>query len=88
MAETLNLTPDQKTKVTAVFQTEASKRKEIRNDSTLTDDQKKEKAKALREDTTKQLKAILTADQFEKWQAMPRQGRGAGGPRQKRRASP
>lgn len=79
-AEALGLSKDTKAKFKATLQEENNKGKEIRNDSNLTDDQKKEKRKALREETNSKLKGILTAEQFEKWQKMRSPGRGPGGP--------
>ena len=68
MSSELNLTPDQKTKVTALMEDEARQRKELRADTSLSREQKREKAQALMADQEKKLKQILTPDQFQKWQ--------------------
>lgn len=68
MSSELNLTPDQKTKVTALMEDEAKQRKELRADASLSREQKREKGQALMADQEKKLKQILTPDQFQKWQ--------------------
>lgn len=80
MAEDLKLTDEQKPKVQAVFKTRAEKGRAIREDSSLSDEQKREKGKALMEEMNKKMKEILTAEQFEKWEKNRPQGR-PGGPR-------
>jgi Spy/CpxP family protein refolding chaperone len=59
----LNLTDDQKTKLTPIFADAKAKRGEIYKDTSLTPDQKKEKMMALREDTKTKVNAVLTPDQ-------------------------
>jgi protein CpxP len=78
MAEDLKLTDEQKTKVQALFKSQAEKGRAIREDSSLTDAQKREKGKALREDMTKGMKEILTSEQFAQWEKMRPQGRPGG----------
>jgi hypothetical protein len=68
MNSELNLTPDQKTKVTALMENEARKRQELRADTTLSREQKREKGQTMMADQEKKLKEILTPDQFQKWQ--------------------
>src|SRR5689334_14034114 len=63
MATELKLTDDQKTKVTAWYESQGKKRQELRN---LSQDERREKAKAMREEETKKMKEILTPEQFEK----------------------
>ena len=44
-------------------------------------EERREKARALMEDQNKKMKEILTADQYAKYEKMPRPGRGGpGGP--------
>jgi periplasmic protein CpxP/Spy len=64
----LNLTDDQKPKVKAVFDDQMQKIKDIRADSSLSQDDRRTKMKELRDNTTAQLKDILTPDQFATWQ--------------------
>jgi len=75
MATELKLTDDQKAKVTALLETEAKKRQELRADSSLSREDRRQKTRALTQEQTKQLKAILTPDQFEKWQKIRPQRR-------------
>ena len=73
LAEDLKLTDAQKPKVEAVLKAQMQKRQELRD---ATPEERKEKGKALREETTKKMKEILTAEQFAKFEKMP----GPGGP--------
>lgn len=75
MNSELNLTADQKTKVTALFEDESKKRQELRTDTSLTREQKREKGQALMADQDKKLKEILTPDQFKKYQEIRKQYR-------------
>lgn len=58
----LNLTDDQKGKVKDIFDEARTKRQDIMKDSSLTDDQKKEKMKELHSDTRTRVNEILTPD--------------------------
>ena len=64
----LTLTADQKTKIKAYFESERKKMQDMRADTSLTREQRQEKMKASREDLNKEMKSILTADQFTKWE--------------------
>jgi Spy/CpxP family protein refolding chaperone len=70
----LNLTDDQKPKVQAIMDADIQKRRELRQDTSLTREDFVAKQKAIHEDTTTQMKAVLTPEQFEKWQKMPQMG--------------
>jgi len=70
MATRLELNADQKTKVQAVFETEMKKMRELRADQSASREELRPKAQAIREDSNKQLKTILTPAQFEKWEKM------------------
>jgi periplasmic protein CpxP/Spy len=59
----LNLTDDQKGKLKDVFADAKTKRDSIANDSSLTQDQKKDKMKALHDDTMSKVNDVLTPDQ-------------------------
>lgn len=82
IAEELKLNDGQKTKVEAAMKEQGEKFRAIRQDSSLSDEQKREKGKALRDDLNKKMKEILTAEQYAKWEKMPGPGRpgGPGGP--------
>jgi len=86
-AAALNLTDDQKPKFQEIMKGAMDKRKALRDDTTLTPEDKKTKAKAIQDDTSAQLKTLLTADQYAKWEEMSKKmrgnrppGGGAGGP--------
>lgn len=79
MAEELKLSEEQKTKVEAAMKAQLEKRRAIGQDSSLSDEQKREKGRALREDLNKEMKKILSAEQFAKWEKMG-PGGGPGGP--------
>jgi Spy/CpxP family protein refolding chaperone len=65
MAEQLNLTADQKTKVQAIMEAHRQKMLDLRND---TGQDRQAKRKAVAEDLAQQMKAVLTPEQFDKWQ--------------------
>jgi len=75
LAEQLNLTDDQKPKVQSIMKAQMEKIRDLRQDTSLTPEDHKAKMKAIRENTVTQMKAVLTADQFQKWQAMQSQMR-------------
>jgi Spy/CpxP family protein refolding chaperone len=65
---TLNLTPDLKTRIETVMKDTRPKMQAIRTNASLTNEQKKEQLKALRESIRAQMKSILTPEQFEQLQ--------------------
>lgn len=68
MEKDLNLTADQKTKVQAVFEANAKKYQELREDSSMSREDRRAKMTAIREEENKKLKGILKPDQWEKYQ--------------------
>jgi periplasmic protein CpxP/Spy len=64
MSTQLNLTDDQKPKVKAVLEDSAKKMKD------LAPEDRRTKGKEIRDEETKQLKAILTDEQFKKYEEM------------------
>ena len=66
----LNLTADQKPKVQSIMEAQMQKMRDLRQDTSLTVEDRRAKAKAIHENTVTQMKAVLTADQFQKWQDM------------------
>lgn len=74
MKQELNLTDDQAAKLKTQREQLRTQMKTINSDSTLTADQKKEKAKQLFSQQKEQLKTILTPEQLAKMQSM-RKGR-------------
>lgn len=75
-AEALNLTPEQKTDLKSIRDNEKQQAQAIKNDSSLTADQKKAKLKDLRKDSHQQMMAKLTPDQQQKFKEMRKENRG------------
>lgn len=87
LAKELNLTDTQKPKFQEITKSSHEKLKALHDDTSLTKEEKKDKAKAIQEDTATQMKVLLTAEQFAKWQELTKKmrgnrppGGGAGGP--------
>jgi Spy/CpxP family protein refolding chaperone len=84
MAEQLNLTADQKPKVQSIMDTQRQKMLDLRNDTSLSPEDKQAKRKIVVEETAQQMKAVLTPEQFDKWQKTspmgPRRNRPNGPP--------
>lgn len=70
MMKKLNLSEDQKAKLKEMRDANKSKRDAINNDGKLTDEQKKEKMKALKEEQKKNMQGVLTDDQKTKMKEM------------------
>jgi periplasmic protein CpxP/Spy len=68
MAKELNLSQDQQDKLKPIFEKQRGQAQAIKNDSSLSQDQKKEKFQALRQDTMAQVNNILTPEQQQQWQ--------------------
>ena len=70
MNEQLKLSEDQQDKLKKLLTDQAAKTRELRQNTTLTAEQRREKSTKLREDNLKQLKEskILTDDQIQKWE--------------------
>jgi Spy/CpxP family protein refolding chaperone len=83
IAEELGLSAEQKTKFEAVMKDAAEKRKALRDDTSLTPEQRREKGKAIAEDTQKKVKEILTPDQQKKLEDLRKERRGRGPAKEK-----
>lgn len=70
MMKELNLSEDQKAKLKEMREANKSKRDAIKNDSKLTDEQKKEQMKALKEEQKKGMQGVLTDEQKSKMKEM------------------
>ena len=68
ISERLDLTDEQKEKLKPIFQEQFAKLRELRQNDTLSREDKLAKVKELREDINKKVEPILTAEQKEKWQ--------------------
>ncbi len=77
----LNLTDEQKPKFEAAMKEQNEKMRELRQDTTLSAEERRTKLRELRENSTANIKKILDAEQFEKWQKMQQAGVRARGPR-------
>ena len=79
-AKELNLTDEQKEKLQTVIRGQMEKVRDVRQDNSLSPEDKKEKLRAIREEIIAEVKKVLTPDQFEKWKAkLPQLAGGAGG---------
>jgi periplasmic protein CpxP/Spy len=70
MSTDLNLTDAQKPKVKAVLEDQQKKMQELRADTSLDQQARREKMTSIMEDTNKKIKEILTPEQQEKWTKM------------------
>ena len=70
MAQKLNLSQQQQDQLKPIFQSSRDQAKAIKNDTSLSADQKKEKLQALREQTKSQISGILTPEQQQQMAQM------------------
>lgn len=73
----LHLTAEQRAKMQAANQELREQMRQLRAETGLTSEQRREKARQLHEKHARKVKEILTPEQFEKWKQM-RQPRGRG----------
>jgi len=78
MTEELKLTDAQKPKVKAVLEATAKKGQELRGDTSVPREERREKMQAIMEQENKQLKEILTPDQYTKYEKIRAEMRGGG----------
>lgn len=82
MAEELKLTAEQKEKLQAAMREQNEKARTLREDTNLSQEDRRTKMRELRTDFTAKVKKILNAEQFEQWEKLnqggPRGGRGQG----------
>lgn len=69
MMNDMNLSPDQKTQLKALHESNMKQREAIKNDATLTPEQKKDKMKDLHKAQSEKMNSILTPDQQAKRKA-------------------
>jgi len=81
VAKELGLTDDQKQQLKPVLQAEAVKLKALRDDQSLSRQEKIEKLKAIGAELLPQLKEILTPEQLAKWQKLRQERQAKAGPR-------
>lgn len=70
MMNELNLSQDQKTQIKSLHQENKQQRDAIKNDASLTPDQKKQKMKELHQSQSEKMNSILTPDQQVKRKQM------------------
>ncbi len=73
----LNLSDDQKDKLKTILKDEGDKLRLLREDTNLSQEDRRAKLREARQGTVGKVKELLNAEQFEKWQ----KARQAGGPR-------
>ena len=73
MSKELNLSEEQKGKLKTIFQQEAEKVRALRDDTGLTPEKRREKARGIREEFAGKVKEVLTKEQNEKWQKLREQ---------------
>jgi Spy/CpxP family protein refolding chaperone len=78
MAQQLNLTDQQKTQIQGLFQTQRQQAHSIRQDTSLSPQQKQDKLKQLRESTHQQMQSVLTPEQQQKFQQLRSEHEGMG----------
>ena len=66
----LNLTDKQKEKIKPILQSEFSQLKTVRDDTSMSPDQKQAKASAIHDSASTKISSILTPDQQQKWESM------------------
>jgi Spy/CpxP family protein refolding chaperone len=80
IADQLKLTDEQKTKLQPIFQEEATKLRDVRQDTNLSAEQKRDKSREIRDQYNAKIKPVLTADQYDQFKKL-RQGGGGRPPR-------
>jgi periplasmic protein CpxP/Spy len=76
-ARELNLTPEQTAKLQTIVRERMAKMRALRQDTSLSSEERREKLQAGREELLAEVKKVLTPEQYEKWKA--RQGLQTGG---------
>jgi Spy/CpxP family protein refolding chaperone len=76
LSEKLNLTDDQQTKLKPVLQDNMQQIKTVREDSSLSQEQKHAKLKSIHDSTHDQINAVLTPEQQAKFKQMRQEQKG------------
>jgi periplasmic protein CpxP/Spy len=76
LSEVLNLTDDQKVQIAPMLKDDQEKGQAIRNDPSLSREDRRAKMMDLIKDSQARIRALLTPEQQQKFDAMPRPGRG------------
>ena len=75
-SKAVNLTDEQQEKIKPIFQNETQQLLSLRDDKSMSAEDKQEKLKQIREATRDQIQPLLTPDQLEKWGAYREEARG------------
>lgn len=75
MSEKLNLTDEQKTQITPIIADRQQKMEALRADTSTDRREKGQKMRAIYQDSDTKIKAVLTDDQKQKYEAMEQQAR-------------
>ena len=70
IVDQLNLTPEQRAKADPFLEEDAKKIRALRDDTSLSDEDRKKKTAEIRKGTVAQLKPILTEDQWKQFQQL------------------
>jgi Spy/CpxP family protein refolding chaperone len=76
LTQMLNLTSDQQTKIRPMLDNESQQMQTLRQDSSMSREDKMTKMRSIRESTMSQITPVLTPDQQKKWQDMQSQHMG------------
>jgi Spy/CpxP family protein refolding chaperone len=79
MSQTLNLTDDQKTKIKPILEDSAKQMQQLRQDTSVSQEDRHTKMQQIHESTMSQIKPILTDDQQKKLDSMMQHGPGERG---------
>lgn len=74
LSEKLNLTDDQKTKLKPIFEDQGKQLQAVKDDSSLSAEQKEAKTKAIHQSFRDQINAVLTPEQQAKFKEMKHEG--------------
>jgi Spy/CpxP family protein refolding chaperone len=72
----LKLTDEQKPKVKAILEEENRKRRELQNDSALSQEDRRSRRSALRDDLGRKMKEVLTTEQHQQYEKLQQEPRG------------
>lgn len=86
LTEQLGLTKDQAEKLKPAFEAQRAKMEALRNDESLSQEDRRSRMRSIREEGDTAIAAVLTAEQKKKWDEL-RASRGPGGPGGERRGA-
>ena len=81
MKAELNLTPDQATKIKSIFDTYGPQRMDLKANTSMSPEEKKQAFKTIRQAQKEEIEAVLTPEQLTKFKAMQHKHRGRQYPR-------